>query len=50
MRNPGELRLLVMARLAPVLRHDINNLMTVLKLDESTLGDEAFTDRALERG
>jgi Outer membrane lipoprotein-sorting protein len=24
--------------------------MTVLKLDESTLGDEAFTDRALERG
>jgi len=35
MRNPGELRLLVMARLAPVLRHDINNLMTVLKLDLS---------------
>jgi hypothetical protein len=24
--------------------------MTVLKLEESTLGDEAFTDRALERG
>ena len=24
--------------------------MTVLKLDESTLGDDAFTDRALERG
>lgn len=24
--------------------------MTVLKLDESTLGDEAFTERALERG
>jgi hypothetical protein len=24
--------------------------MTVLKLDESTLGDDAFTERALERG
>ncbi|WP_085317504.1 hypothetical protein [Derxia lacustris] len=34
-RTPGDLALVVMARLAPVLRHDLNNLMTVLKLDLS---------------
>ena len=24
--------------------------MTIIKLEDSTLGDEAFTERALERG
>ncbi|WP_028312177.1 hypothetical protein [Derxia gummosa] len=34
-RAPGELRLVVLTRLAPMLRHDLSNVMTVLKLELS---------------